>query len=83
MLSESEPASKIVIEAEKGYEVQNFTPVVADQSARTLEDLKSGNTDASLMSGGAILVAHKHAARKRITYVQGEHSGIGKLFDDD
>ena len=60
MLSESEPASKIVIEAEKGYEVQNFTPVVADQAARTLEDLKSGNTDASLMSGGAILVANNN-----------------------
>lgn len=62
MLSESEPASKIVIEAEKGYEVQNFTPVVADQSARTLEDLKSGNTDASLMSGGAILVANNNTS---------------------
>ena len=60
MLSESEPASKIVIEAEKGYEVQNFTPVVADQAARTLEDLKSGNTDASLMSVGAILVANNN-----------------------
>ena len=62
MLSESEPASKIVIEAEKGYEVQNFTPVVADQAARTLEDLKSGNTDASLMSGGAILVANNNTS---------------------
>lgn len=62
MLSENEPASKIVIEAEKGYEVQNFTPVVADQAARTLEDLKSGNTDASLMSGGAILVANNNTS---------------------
>lgn len=62
MLSESEPASKLVIEAEKGYEVQNFTPVVADQAARTLEDLKSGNTDASLMSGGAILVANNNTS---------------------
>lgn len=62
MLSESEPASKIVIEAEKGCEVQNFTPVVADQAARTLEDLKSGNTDASLMSGGAILVANNNTS---------------------
>ena len=62
MLSESEPANKIVIEAEKGYEVQNFTPVVADQAARTLEDLKSGNTDASLMSGGAILVANNNTS---------------------
>ena len=62
MLGESEPASKIVIEAEKGYEVQNFTPVVADQAARTLEDLESGNMDASLMSGGAILVANNNSS---------------------
>lgn len=64
MLSESEPASKIVIEAEKGYEVQNFTPVTANVAARTLEDLESGNTDSSLMSGGEILVANNNTSIK-------------------
>lgn len=41
MLSESEPASKIVIEAEKGYEVQNFTPVVADEPQERLKTLRA------------------------------------------